>query len=477
MASSINPAAEHPQYKKFNPLWQEINDITSGENLKRYLVPLNPLDTSDENKKRNEQYFARAIFYAIAGWTVSGMVGTMFTKWPKFTKPDSLAYMDENVNGAGQSIYQQSQTVANEICKNSRAGLAVTFPPTDGQISQEQKDSGEFIPTIHDYKPHQIINWNQKTKGSKTYLDLVCTSEVESVEVDFEHIETPIIRERRLDAEGFYFERIWKETQNNGKVEKEWIPESPVYPLDSRGQKLTEILFVFVGAVSNMPNVDKPLMKEIAHINIGLYRNSADFEDNVWFIGQSQPWMSGIDQSHVDLMKKNNMYIGSRTLLGVPTGGQFGIESAPENPLVLAAMKEKIQMMIGLGARFLQPGQAVKTATQVEGELGMQHSVLSLAASNISEAYTKCLKWCLMLLGEDVPDDLQYTISQDFVKMAADAQMLQQMVAAWFQGALPASDLWNWMRKNEFIAPDKTDEDIQEQLAAAGGGVNTPDLG
>lgn len=464
--------AQHPQYAKYSPVWQQIDDVVDGENLKRFLIPLNPLDKSNENVKRNEQYFARAIFYAVAGWTVSGMVGTMFTKWPNLIVPPSLEYMKTNADGAGQSIYQQSQATAESVAKNSRSGLAVSFPPRpegSGALSQADVDSGMYIPTIHEYKPTQIINWDEKTVGSRTFLSLVCTAETESKEVDFVHVETPIIRERRIDEKG-YFERKWTQEEKNGV--KEWVPGEQNYPTDGNGNVWTEIPFIFVGAVSNTPKVNKPLMKELVHINIGLYRNSADFEDNVWFLGQAQSWMSGITQDHVDLMKENNMYIGSRELLGVPTGGQFGIEAAPENPLVLAAMKEKINMMIGLGARFMLPGSAVKTATQAAGELSMQHSVLSLVASNISEAYAQCLKWCLKFLGEEVPaDGLEYTISQDFVKLAADAQMLQQMVAAWFQGAMPASDLWSWMRKNEFVDPEKTDEQIQAEIAAAGGGV------
>ncbi len=464
--------ARHPQYDKFSPEWERIDDVVDGENLKKYLVPLNPLDTSNENAKRNEQYFARAIFYAIAGWTVSGMVGTMFTKWPKLIVPASLDYMKTNADGAGRSIYQQSQSVGESVVKNSRAGLCVSFPPRptgSGALSQADVDGGLYIPTIHEYKPGQIINWDEKTIGSKTFLALVCTAESDSTEEDFVHNDTPIIRERRIDADGYYFERKWTEEKDDTKNVKVWTPGEANYPTDGKGNRWTEIPFIFVGSVSNTPAVNKPLMKELVHINIGLYRNSADFEDNVWFLGQAQSWMSGISQEHVDLMKKNNMYIGSRELLGVPTGGQFGIEAAPANPLVLSAMKEKITMMIGLGARFMQPGSAVKTATQAAGELEMQHSVLSLVASNISEAYTQCLKWCLAFLGEAVPAELEYTISQDFIKLAADAQMLQQMVAAWFQGALPASDLFSWMRKNEFINPEKTDEQIQEEIEAAGG--------
>lgn len=464
--------AQHPQYQKFAPLWQQIDDVVDGENLKRFLVRLGKKGDKKQDD-RNERYFERAIFYAVAGWTVSGMVGTMFTKWPKLIVPPSLEYMKTNADGAGQSIYQQSQTISESVTKNSRAGLAVSFPPKpegSGALSQADVDSGLYIPTIHEYKPGQIINWDEKTIGSRTFLSLVCTAEIESVEDDFVHVETPIIRERRIDSEGKYFEREWTESDGKNGA-KEWIPGDANYPTDGKGNFWTEIPFMFVGAVANTPKVNKPLMKELVHINIGLYRNSADFEQNVWFCGQTQPWMSGMTQEQVDLMTANEMYVGSGELIGVGSQEKFEFANANPNPLVLSAMKEKIAMMIGLGARFLVAGSATKTATQAAGEFAMQHSVLSLVASNISEAYTHCLKWCLKFLGEEVPDELEYTLSQDFVKLAADAQMLQQMVAAWFQGAMPASDLWNWMRKNEFVNAEKTDEEIRDEIAAAGVGV------
>jgi hypothetical protein len=465
--------AQHPEYRKFSPLWDQIDDITDGSNLSKYLIKLNPQDDTESNIQRNRAYQQRAIFYGVAGWTVSGMVGTMYTKWPTFKAPPSLDYLKTNCDGAGQSIYQQSQAVAQAVVKNSRAGLCVSFPPRPQggpALSQAEVNSGAFIPTIHCYKPNQIINWSTKTVGSQTFLALVCTSEADVVEKDFEHVSTPVIRERRIDDEGWYFERKWTEIVGADGV-KTWEPGPVDYPTTGNGSKWNRIPFTFVGAVANTPEVNKPLMKEIVHINVGLFRNSADFEDNVWFIGQAQPWMSGLTQPHLDLMKKNKMYIGSRELLGVPVGGQFGIESAPENPLVSQAMKDKISMMIGLGARFMVPGSATKTATQAAGELAMQHSVLSLVASNISEAYTQCMAWCCEFLAVTPSEDMQFKINQDFVKLAADAQMLQAMVSSWFQGALPASDLWDWMRKNELLNPEKSDEDIQTELAAGGHGV------
>jgi len=56
-------------------------------------------------------------------------------------------------------------------------------------------------------------------------------------------------------------------------------------------------------------------------------------------------------------------------------------------------MNDKVDLIIGLGGMFIVPGSAVKTATQSAGEQKVQHSVLSLISSNVSEAYTQALKY------------------------------------------------------------------------------------
>jgi len=466
--------AEHPLYAKNKTLWAEILDVIDGENLAQYLVELNPKDTSEQNKTRNKQYKLRAIFYAVAGWTVRGMLGTMFTKWPTFTPPSGLEYLKTNCDGAGNSIYQQSQSVSKQVISIGRNGLCVSFPakPEGGALSQADVDSGKYAATIHEYQAKQIINWATKKVGAQVILSLVCTAETETTLDDFEHKETPIIRQRWIaDEDGNYYERVWREVSGTNAV-KSWVPDAANMPTQSNGSSWKIIPFIFVGSESNTPSIDQAPMKDLAHINIGHYRNSADFEDNVWYLGQSQAWMSGITQEHVDLMKANDMYIGSRSLIGVPSQETFGIESSEPNTLVRQAMVDKIELMIGMGARFLTPGSAVKTATQAGGELQMQHSVLSLIASNVSEAYTQCVHWCGLFNGVDAKD-VAYTMSQDFVKVTADSNMLRELVASWLQGALPASDLFKWMRKNELIGSEKTDEEINEEL---GGGGSVPPI-
>ncbi len=136
-------------------------------------------------------------------------------------------------------------------------------------------------------------------------------------------------------------------------------------------------------------------MLDLCKVNIGLWNNLAEYEDSVFTIGQAQPWMSGATERHLEQIE----YVGSCTLIGVPEGEQFGFAQPQPNTLAREAMVDKVNMMVGLGAMFIQPGSAVKTATQAEGDQRVQQSVLSLIASNCSDAFTQCLQWVACFLG------------------------------------------------------------------------------
>src|SRR5690606_1725369 len=129
-------------------------------------------------------------------------------------------------------------------------------------------------------------------------------------------------------------------------------------------------------------------------LNEAHYNNSAIYEDSVFTVGQVQPWASGLTVDHIKEMLDQDppFYIGSGHLFPVPAGEQFGFAQAQPNMLAKEAMNEKERQMIAMGAMFIQPGSAVKTATQSEGEQKVQHSILSLIAVNISEGYHMALR-------------------------------------------------------------------------------------
>ena len=66
-----------------------------------------------------------------------------------------------------------------------------------------------------------------------------------------------------------------------------------VTPLDAKGMPFNEILFQFVGAENNSPDIDFPPLYDLAELNIGHYRNSADYEETSFIAGQPTPVVSG----------------------------------------------------------------------------------------------------------------------------------------------------------------------------------------
>ena len=125
-------------------------------------------------------------------------------------------------------------------------------------------------------------------------------------------------------------------------------------------------------------------------------------------------------------------------------------------------MMDKVHMMIGLGAMFLSPAGQAKTATQVDGELMAQHSVLSLISSNVSEAYNQALGYVQLFMGGD--EEATLLINKEFVRPNATSQDITAMVASFLQGALPLSDLLNWQQRHGLVDRDKTLEEYSEEI-------------
>jgi len=460
---------EHKEYTDNIGTWEKIDDICDANNVDQYLLTLNPTDPSKEMEARNLAYRNRAIFYQVAGYTSSGMLGMIFAKKPVLVVPDSMDYMTYNANGSGLSIYQLSQMTAREVIRKSRAGLFVSFPDTGGVVSQADMDSGGIFSTIHHISADQIINWGEMLVGSRMMLSFVVIKEEVEEEGD-DKFDVDVVDQRRVLSleDGVFVISLYRKNDSGDWI----IYGEPKVPLDGGGNKWNEIPFVFVGADNNDSCVDEPYMKGLVDLNIGHFRNSADWEESVWFCGQPQPWMSGITQEHLDLMSKNNMYFGCAHLVGVPSGETLGIVQADPNPVVRQAMIDKIDMMVGMGARYIQPNSSTKTATEAEGDQKSQHSILSTISENVSSAYTKASMFAARYMSEP-EDDVLYATTTDFVAKTATAQELQAVIGAFIQGALPPGDYFAWLQSRGLVAEEKTIDEFLEDV----GRVRMPNLG
>lgn len=457
----------HPAYEKHLPRWKLIRDMCEAENLKDHLIKRNPRDASPENVERNNQIFKRASFSAVAGYTAAGMLGLLFTKYPKVDLPTQLEYLLENADGAGNSIYQIAQQAASENIKQGRGGFLVDFPQTNGEVlSVADMQSGRAFATVVHYKAESIINWRTMQDGANVKLSLVMlkTQEIEEKD-DYVAELVDVITELRL-IEGVYTVAEWR----YDKEKRAWyLAADPIQPTDGRGNTMDFIPFAFYGSESDDHTIDRAPMYDIARLNKDHYNNSAIYEDSVYQVGQAQPWMSGLTQEHLDLMAANNLYVGSGRMIGVPSGETFGIEQPEPNGLAKEAMTDKVEMMVSLGAMFLQRGAVAKTATQAADERSTRHSVLTLIAQNTSEGITRALQWCAKFMNA-TEDGILFEINQDFIDPETQPQELQAVVASFIQGAMPAADYARWMQRRGYFDEERPPEDYVDMLRLPGGG-------
>lgn len=465
-----------PELRKVLAKYRKIRDVIEGEERIKecgtlYLPMPNAHDKSPSNIERFKAYLVRAIFYNVTGRTLIGLVGQIFMRDPVIKVPPLLDSILKDVDGSGVTIEQQMQAACDYTCAYARGGLLIDYPSTnvvnedeDGNITGatvEQLVKGEIRATITLFSPWQIVNWRKATIGAKTFFTLIVISEAYCVEDDgFEMKEAGQFRVLKLDqATGNYIQEIWREnTPSKYSEYKElrgnYQRKTIINMIGADGTPLKEIPFTFVGGKNNDANVDMPHMSDMANINIGLYRNSADYEESCFMVGQPTPVITGLTNEWIKtVFESKPVTFGSRAAILLPASGDAKLIQATENTMLKEAMEDKINHMISLGAKLIQPKDVQRTAFEVKTDTATEGSVLSSVANNVSAAYTFALNWCAKFMG--APETCEAQLNNDFDMTALSPEQQTQVMLQWAQGGISFTE----MRKQLKKAGTATDED------------------
>lgn len=306
-------------------------------------------------------------------------------------------------------------------------------------------------------------------------MTLVVMREIVNVYDDFGCDTQTSYRVLRL-KDGVYTQEVW--TRGDGE---DYVMDTQSIPLNAKGKPWNKIPFAFVGAVRNAPELEtyagtmgdatgimvSPLY-DIAALNIAHYRNSADYEDSCFLVGQPQPYMTGLDPEWRDELVKQGVVLGSRSVLPLPVGGTFGMAQAQPNTMARQAMLDKEDQMRALGAKLIQKSTgSAKTATQSNTDATNDQSVLALVCDNISLAYTAALGYVAEFMGGD-ESEISLAIDTDFAINPLDAPSITAAIQAWQAKAVPETDMWAMLRKMGVIDPQKTDDEIRSEIEAQG---------
>lgn len=460
--------AQHPDYAAALPEWEMIEDASAGERAVKakgetYLPKPNCADKSAENAERYKQYVARAVYYSATGRTLQGLTGLAFKRWPEIELPASMEDFRNNVTGAGVPLIQHAQATVGGILKTGRGGILVDFPRLNREASRADQIQGGAQPTLTYYSATAITNWRTMKRGSRVVLSLVVLCETyEEVDAGGFAVELKTqYRELRLEN-NVYKVNVWRKVRDaEGKESWQPMADMAAEPKQGNGQPWNEIPFQFIGSQNNDTAIDFAPLRDIASVNLAHYRNSADYEDSVYMTGQPQVWVMGVNEEWLEIWKKNGIYVGSRSIGAGPQGASVQMIQAQPNQLAKEAMDQKEKQLAALGARLLVPGDAPRTATEVDSDDATAHSVLTSVCDNVSQAYEKVLAWAANFA--NASGEVTFSIPTEFTKVvdAATAQVLLQLVQA---GKMPESDLFTALRLAGYIDSDKTDEQIRDEI-------------
>jgi hypothetical protein len=346
-----------------------------------------------------------------------------------------------------------------------RAGILVDYPAVSAPATVAELLKGDIRPTFTLYAPWDIINWRTEVRGArKIYTLLVLRETYMSADDGFEPREKPQWRVLSLVG-NVYMVEIWRleGTNNYRSYQKYW-------PKDGAGNPLTEIPFTFVGSENNDSLVDSAPMYDIAALNLAHYRNSADYEESAFMVGQPTPVFSGLSEDWVKNVLGGKVFLGSRGSISLPVGGAAALLQASPNSMPYEAMQHKEKQMVALGARIVEQRSVVRTASEANIDHTTESSILASSAKNVSAAITWSLGWAARFLNVDV-GNTAFTLNTDFdlARMQPDAR--QQLILEWQAGALSWEEVRGNLRKSGIATLDdqaaKIDIDKEQAIIAA----------
>lgn len=408
-----------------------------------YLPMPNPTDLSQENLQRYTQYVQRAVFYNATGRTLAGLLGQVFLRAPQYQLPSQLSVLEKDADGTGITLEDFARRCVSACIQYGRGGILADYPPTQGPTSVADIENNKLRPTLTVYQPWNIINWRTITIGAEKVLSLVVLSEeYEDYSNEFEVKMKIQYRVLKLDESSrIHTVEIHRENPNGGGFQ---VDETFV-PLQSNGKPFDYIPFTFFGAENNDVSVDKPPLYDLASLNIGHYRNSADYEESCYIVGQPTPYFAGLTQDWVESVFKGKVQLGSRAAVPLPEGGSAGLLQAEANTMPMEAMKHKEEQMIALGARLVEIASATKTATEVVADDVAESCVLSNCAKNVGSAISKALGWAGTYVGITATVDYELNTEYDINKMSF--QDRAELIAEWQHGAITFEEMRAQLQK------------------------------
>jgi len=477
MTVEFDPSVTNEQYNESIEYWERCRAARKGavaiKNGGTQFLPKLSGHIS-ESCKEYVEYKERAIWYGATGATVDAFKGMIFRKTPTFDFGfDDLSDEEKerrfgdikqkflkNVSPEGHNIGDVLRSIVDEVITVSRVGVLENFPnmiDSEGNMkmfTQLEFEKNGITSKTSIYKAEQIINWRTEVIQGSMIPVMFVLKEYEETQSEDNPFEVEIYPIYRV---------LYIEDMENGSIEYrqavfEKVKGSESYfvrelytPLLA-GKPLNYIPFwVLTDSGTDVDLIHEPMIIDLVELNIGHYRNSADYEHELHLVSIKTACFPGWD---VETM-------------GEPVLGQAIATPPDQNPFILEAsgssgikdeMQSKEQRMATLGAQMIaQRNRYVEAKGTAEIHSFGEASILANLAESIGATFSEILTLKLLWSGVQA-NNVSVTLNSDFYEgkiSGADLSALMKMVQ---EGKMSFDTMFYQFEKNDMYPPGWTKE-------------------
>lgn len=454
-------------YQDILPKWERLRDCSKGrDNIlkagKKY-VPLLP----GADDKENQAYRERGNFYNAVSRTVQGMNGAIFQEAPDVDVPEAMSDLLKDITLTSVTFESFATQVGNEIVLMGRYGVLVDMPvqPVNGQ----DKLTVDMRPYCVGYTAENIINWRTERQGGDEVLTLVVLREtIEVPNAEDPYCADNVVQYRAVILiDGKAISRLYRQTGQGTNIYAQYGAD---VPLMRRGEALTFVPFVFLGALKPTPDLEQPPLIDLADVNLGHWRNSVDHEYGLHLVALPTPWIAGGKGTTDGVMKIGPSQVWELNIQG--SAGMLEFSGAGLGAIV-AAMEEKKKQMATLGARLLEDAPTTaETASAVKLRHGGETASLRTVAQSLEQGLTQALQMCVWWDGTEahvIDAPVTVELNKEYLDIRASPQEVQVALTALQAGEI-SYETWydllqtgGWSR--EGVDVDQEQKDIAKRKA------------
>lgn len=370
-------------------------------------------------------FVERPAYFNVTKRTTDALIGAMLRKPYVTTVEDP--FVSEKMNFDTMLSY-----ILRDIMLTSRVGILVDFNEELG------------TPYLTPYDNAAIINWGDDFVVLREDYFSVDPKDKYKKEVKCQYRELTLV-------DGVYTVNIWRAKgtdQNMFQIVETMQPSS-------RGSVLDFIPFVFINSQDTTDECHKPVMFNMAEINIAHFKSSADIEHLAHFFALPQMYIAGGFEGEVEgtlaVGVPNAWVLAPQSTVSYAQANSSGFDS------LMKLIDKKEEQMASLGSRMLAKA-GVESAEALKLRAAGENSILIGLVNAVEEGLKQVLKIYSLWEGKGI-DEVEFYMSRDFTNLAVTPTEVSSLLALFTSGQISQETLLQRLYEGEIV--DNVEEEMQ----------------